>query len=60
MDSATITFHQTMLRLGKGMLKAYETWIEEQTITATAETLKQVRQNIQSVPSRLDKSVVKE
>ncbi len=44
MDAATIKLHTTLLRLAKGMLKAYEEWVQEESVTAMAETLKQVRQ----------------
>lgn len=30
MDSATLTLHEQLLRLAKGMLKAWETWLEAQ------------------------------
>lgn len=43
MDAATIKFHQHVLRLAKGILGAYETWLSEQTVEALAAQLKQER-----------------
>jgi hypothetical protein len=59
MNKATIDFHQTILRLGKGMLKAYEDWIHEESVTAMVETLKQVRQHTPSDPARLETPIEK-
>jgi len=43
MDSATVTLHQNLLRLAKGMLSAYEKWIDEQAVSVLANSLKRER-----------------
>ena len=62
MNNAEIKLHQTMLRLAKGMLKAYGDWLEEETVTAMAEQLKQARQQQHGDPRlrKIDFSGVKE
>jgi hypothetical protein len=43
MDGSTLVFHQKLIRLFKGCLSAYETWLGEQSEKTMVETLKAKR-----------------
>ncbi len=43
MNASTIALHRSLVRLAKGMLKAYETWLSDQTAEVMTAQLKRER-----------------
>lgn len=50
MDTSTLTLHTTLLRLLKGSISAYETWIAEQQALLVVESLKERKADLSRRP----------
>ena len=46
MDASTVRFHETVLRQLKGVLSAYEQWLDEERISAMAEHLRAEKEEL--------------
>lgn len=53
MDASTLTLHTAILRLLKGGVSAYETWIDEQRSLLVVESLRERKRELSREP--LDK-----